>query len=217
MRRRHFLQTCSALLTGLSSTGLGWAQAGHRFPLGINTYTLRALNWDDDRLLRYARELGCDAVFLQDSRDAKAQDPTHLPRVRALAAELGLRLETGGSATLPASADRFDERVGSLKGQIRRAAAMGSPLVRTLLAGDRDAMPPGDTQQHIATMVRLLKAVREESLRAGVKIAIEVHKDLLAWEIRDSVEEAGTDLVGIYLDTGNPVFVIAHLLSTVET
>jgi len=128
-----------------------------------------------------------------------------------------LRLETGGGATLPRSPDHFQERANYLRGQIRRASAMGSPVVRTLLAGDRYAMPPGDTEQHIATMVRLLKSVRKEAIDHRVKIAIEVHKDLLAWQFRTLVEEAGTDFVGIYLDTGNPVFVMEHPLSTMET
>ncbi|MCW5963478.1 MAG: sugar phosphate isomerase/epimerase [Bryobacterales bacterium] len=217
MNRRHFLQTGAAAVAGLTSGRISRAQAGHRFPLGINTYCLRALNWPDDRLLHYAKDLGCDAVFLQDSRDPKAQEPVHWREVKDLAARLGLRLETGGSATLPATPDRFEERANYLRGQIRRAAAMGSPLVRTLLAGDRYVMPPGDTQQHIATMVRLLKSVRSLALDTGVKIAVEVHKDLLSWEFRELVEEAGTDFVGIYLDTGNPVFVMEHPLTTVET
>ncbi len=217
MIRRQFLKSGAVAAAWLAGRDAALAQTGHRFPLGINTYCLRALNWPDDRLLVYAKELGCDAVFLQDSRDPKAQDPAHWRQVKALAAELNLRLETGGSATLPRSQEHLAERATYLRGQIRRAAAMGSPLVRTLLAGDRYSMPPGDTQQHIAMMVRLLKQVKAEAVDAGVKIAIEVHKDLMAWEFRDLVEEAGTDFVGIYLDTGNPVFVREHPLSTVET
>ena len=42
---------------------------------------------------------------------------------------------------------------------------------------------------------------------AGVKIAIENHKELQAWETRQVIEAAGKEFVGSYLDTGNPVFV----------
>ena len=49
----------------------------HRFPLGINTYCLRALRWTDARLLDFAASLQLDAIFLQDSLDPKAQDPAH--------------------------------------------------------------------------------------------------------------------------------------------
>jgi hypothetical protein len=66
-------------------------------------------------------------------------------------------------------------------------------------------------------MVRLVKTVRPQVLDAGVKLAFEVHKDLQAWEFKMFLDEAGTDVAGIYLDTGNPVFVLEHPLTTVET
>lgn len=187
------------------------------FPVGINTYSVRALNLHDFALLDYAAELRCDAIFLQDSRDPLAQDPTHWGKIREKAKSLGLHIETGGGSSLPRSAEDLPVKAAYLRGQIRRAAAIGSPLVRTLLASDRYSMPPGSTEQHIATMVKLLRSVRSEAIDSGVKIAIEVHKDLSAWEFRDLVEEAGPDYVGIYLDTGNPVFVMEHPLTTVET
>ena len=37
---------------------------------------------------------------------------------------------------------------------------------------------------------------------AGVKIAIENHKELQAWETRQVIETAGKEFVGSYLDTG---------------
>ncbi|MDZ7637311.1 MAG: TIM barrel protein [Bryobacterales bacterium] len=217
MKRRNFLQTLPALsgLAGLPIVSA--AQADAAFPLGINTYCIRAMRWNDAQLLDYAAKLNCDAIFLQDSPDPASQDPAHWPVVRRRAAELGLHLETGGGATLPRTPEQFDERVAYLKGQIRRAAALGSPIVRTLSAGDRYSMPPGPVEQHIATMVRVLKAVRNEAIDLQVKVAVEVHKELQAWEFAHLVEEAGRDFVGIYLDTGNPVFVMEHPLTTVET
>ena len=73
----------------------------HRFPLGINTYCLRALRWPDAKLLDFASGLQLDAIFLQDSLDPKAQDPAHWVEVREQAARLGLKLETGGGGILP--------------------------------------------------------------------------------------------------------------------
>lgn len=186
-------------------------------PLGINTYSVRALGFHDAQALDFAASLHCDAVFLQDSRDPKAQDPAHWRTVREMAQRHGLHLETGGGGVLPRTPEEFNPRVDYLRAQIRRAAAMGSPVMRAVIASDRYAMPPGPAEQHMETMVRLLRAVRTEALDAGVKIAIEVHKDLNAWEFRDLVETVGTDFVGIYLDTGNPVFVMEHPLTTVET
>ena len=40
-----------------------------RFPIGLNTYCLRAFRWHDLKLLEYTASLKLDAVFLQDSLD----------------------------------------------------------------------------------------------------------------------------------------------------
>ncbi len=190
---------------------------GTPLPIGINTYCLRAFRWTDAQLLDYAAALKLDAIFLQDSLDPKAQDPAHWSEVRQHAARLGLRLETGGGGFFPKSAADLPARIEYMRAQIGRAAAMGSPLARFVIAGSRAALPPGPIEKHIETVVRMVRAVRSQALDAGVKIAIEVHKDLQAWEFKTLVEAAGRDVVGIYLDTGNPVFVMEDPLQTVET
>ncbi|NWF83525.1 MAG: sugar phosphate isomerase/epimerase [Bryobacteraceae bacterium] len=186
-------------------------------PIGINTYCLRAFRWTDAQLLDYAASLRLDAIFLQDSLDPKAQDPAHWVEVKQHAARLGLRLETGGGGFFPRSAEELPSRVEYMRAQIRRAAAMGSPLARFVIAGSRAGLPPGSVEQHIETVVKMVRAVRSQALDAGVKIAFEVHKDLQAWEFKTLVEAAGRDAVGIYLDTGNPVFVMEDPMQTVET
>lgn len=188
-----------------------------RFPIGLNTYCLRAFRWPDLKLLEYAAGLKLDAVFLQDSVDPGTNDPAHWREVREHAAHLGLHLETGTAASLPRTPDRFDASVKLLRDAVKRAAAMGSPIVRTLLASDREHLPPGPPAQHIDTMIRLLRAVRSEAMDVGLKFAIENHKDLLCWETRRLIEGAGKEFVGSYLDTGNPVFVFEDPMETVET
>ncbi|MBL0158490.1 MAG: sugar phosphate isomerase/epimerase [Bryobacterales bacterium] len=189
----------------------------HRFPLGINTYCLRALRWTDARLLDFAASLQLDAIFLQDSLDPKAQDPAHWVEVREHAARLGLKLETGGGGILPKTAEEFPRAVATLAKNIERAKAMGSRFCRGVIASERAALPPGPIEQHMETTVRLLKAVRSRAMDAGVKVIIEVHKDLLAWELRQVVETAGQEFVGVYMDTGNPVFVLESPVHTLET
>ncbi|MBS1857019.1 MAG: TIM barrel protein [Acidobacteria bacterium] len=187
------------------------------FRLGLNTYSIRALRWHDLQLLEYAASLKLDAIFLQDSIDPGTNDPAHWKEVKDAAARLGLLLGTGGGAVLPATPEAFDHSVQLLRNGIRRSVGMGSPPVRCLLASDRDHLPPGPVERHMETMVRLLKTVRSEALDAGVKFAIENHKDLACWETRAVIEQAGTDFVGSYLDTGNPVFIMEDPLHTVET
>lgn len=204
------------LTAGAMTAGLASAQS-RPMPLGYNTYCLRSLDWPDERLLDFAAEHELDAVFLQDLRDPRAMQPAHWKEIRAKADAMGLHLETGGGAVLPKSPDEFGRNVAGLRRHIERARALGSPLVRCLVASDRASLPSGPVESHIETMARLLREVRQETLDAGLKIAIEVHKDLQAWEFKMLLDEVGTDFVGIYLDTGNPVFVLEHPMTTVET
>lgn len=187
-----------------------------RFPIGVNTYCLRALRWNDARLLDYCAEQKLDAVFLQDSLDPRAMEPAHWDEVRQQAQRLGLHLETGGGGIFPKSPDAFQASVDNILRNARRARAMGSPIVRCVMASERAALPPGPVERHIETMVKLLKAVRSQVMDAGLKIAIEIHKDLQAWEHRTMIEAAGTEFVGTYLDTGNPVFVMEDPITTIE-
>lgn len=209
MERRTFLA---------GAMGAGVARAGMTgpIPMGLNTYCLRALRWNDAQLLDYCASQRLDAVFLQDSLDAKRDEPEHWKWVRGRAKELGLHLETGGSSLLPKDAAEMDAKMKALRRNIERAAGMGCGLVRTLLASDRASMPAGTIEQHMEKAVKMLRAVRTQAMDAGVKLAIEVHKDLQAREHRTIVETAGKEYVGTYLDTGNPVFVMEDPMQTVE-
>jgi sugar phosphate isomerase/epimerase len=189
-----------------------------RYPLGFNTYCLRAFRWPDLKLLEYAASLKLDAVFLQDSLDPAAQDPAHWREVKDAAQRLGLKLETGGGASLPRNLNDIQPPVTALRNNIKRAAAMGSPVVRTLIAGDRYALPKGvPIDKIVETMIKVYRAVRSEAMDAGVKLAVENHKELLCWQTKQVIEGAGKEFVGSYLDTGNPVFVMEDPMETVET
>ncbi|MEJ7606000.1 MAG: TIM barrel protein [Bryobacteraceae bacterium] len=211
MNRRGFLSLAGAGLVTLN------AAATKPMPIGINTYCLRALRWNDRKLLEYAAGLKLDAVFLQDSLDPEAMNPSHWADVRAWSKDLGLHLETGGGGVFPKTPDAFHASVDTIRKNIERAKAMGSPIVRCILASERSALPPGSVDQHIETAVKLFRAVKPQVVDAGLKLAVEVHKDLQAWEFQQLIEAAGKDFVGIYMDTGNPVFVLEHPLTTLET
>jgi sugar phosphate isomerase/epimerase len=208
MTRRHFFGTAAG-------AALASAAAGP-LPLGLNSYCLRAFRWNDRQMLDYAAGLKLDGVFLQDSPDPRAMEPAHWREVREWARSLGLRLETGGGGVMPRTADEIPARVEALRRNIERAAAMGSPIVRCVIASNRAALPPGDVERHIETLVKMAREVRAQAEQAEVKLAFEVHKDLQAWEFKALVEQAGRDFCGIYLDTGNPVYVLEDPLMTVE-
>jgi sugar phosphate isomerase/epimerase len=219
LNRRRFLKST---LAGAAGAGLasGWrasAAVTGSIPLGLNSYSLRALRWNDFQLIDYAVEHKLDALFLQDSLDPEKNSPEHWAEVRKRAADQGLHLEVASiGAILPKTPDEFPASVKLLEHGIEVAAAMGSPIVRCLHAPDRAHLPPGPMEQHIETSIRLLKAVRTQAMDANVKIAIENHKDLQAWELRQVIEGAGIEFVGSYLDTGNPVFVTEDPMTTLE-
>jgi sugar phosphate isomerase/epimerase len=188
-----------------------------KFPLGFNTYSLRAWRWHDLQLLEYAAGQKLDAVYLQDSLDPENNNPAHWKELKDAAARLGLELQGGDAGSLPRTPDGVDATLARMREGIRHAVGVGSKLVRFRVAGDRASMPPGPVEKVMETMVRTLRAVRTEAMDAGVKFAIENHKDLYCWQTRQIIDSAGTEFVGSYLDTGNPVFVMEDPLATVET
>src|SRR3954447_20373644 len=161
--RRSFL-TGGAAAVGMAAT------ASREWPLGINTYCLRFQRWNDRQLIDYCTQQKLDAIFLQDSLDPEAMAPKHWAEVRAWVKGAGLHIETGGGAILPASAEKYPAVVATLRKNIERASAMGSPIVRALLASDRYSMPPGPVEQHVETAVKLLREVRTQAIDAGLKI-----------------------------------------------
>ena len=209
--------TRRAFLASTAAAGAALAAPAKPMPMGYNTYCLRALRWDDRKLLDYAASLKLDAIFLQDSLDPKAQDPAHWAEVRSQAKDLHLHLETGGGGVFPRTPADFQQSVDTIRKQLVRAKALGSPLMRCVMASDRASLPPGPIEQHMETMVKLLKAVKPFVVENEVKIAIETHKDLQSWELKQVLDTAGKDVVGVYLDTGNPVFVLEHPMTTIET
>ncbi len=215
MRRREFLLSPALSLLPLRPS---FAQQSppQTQPLGLNTYCLRAMRWRDKELLDCASNLKLEGVFLQDSTDPDTGSLAHWKEVREYAKKLNLHIETGVGAVLPKDAAHVEASRQQLLLGIERAKAVGSPLVRCLLAADRAHLPPGTINQHIQNMGSLLRSVRSQAMDANLRFAIENHKDLQAWEMRDVIEAAGKEFVGSYLDTGNPVFVLEDPLTTLE-
>jgi 3-oxoisoapionate decarboxylase len=213
LNRRKFL--LSSLGTVAASDLLAFEQGG-RLPIGLNTYCLRAMRWPDAQLIEYTSSQKLDAIFLQDSLDPESANPAHWREVGQRAKDAGLRIETGIGAILPKTSADFEPIAATLRRGIEMATAMGSPLCRCVLAADREHLPPGPVEQHIETAARVLKAVKPQAIDAGVKIAIENHKDLQAWEMRELIETAGKEFTGSLLDTGNPVFVMEDPMTTLD-
>lgn len=210
MTRRHLFGL--ALGAGVAATA-----ASRRWALGINTYCLRFQRWNDRQLFDYCVGQKLDSIFLQDSLDPAVMDPKHWAEMKAWVKDAEMRVETGGGAILPKTTEGLGQSVATLRKNLDRAAGMGSPIVRALLASDRYSMPDdGPVEKHMETAVKILREVRTQAMDLGLKVGIENHKELMAYQTRQVIEGAGKEFVGSYLDTGNPVFVAEHPLTTIE-
>src|SRR6476659_5330523 len=71
--------------------------------LGLDTYSLRAQNWDAFQQLDYCAARGVKVVHFSEPRLVGGFDRTHLERVRAHADSRGLDIEIGMLSICPTS------------------------------------------------------------------------------------------------------------------
>ena len=179
--------------------------------LGLDTYSLRWQGWDAFTLLDYAASLGLNNVQFSERGTLASLDQAYLESLKQRADGLGLSIELG-----MLSFDRFSSffraEYGSSEQQladlVRAARVVGSRIVRCLLGGQAERLGPIPFQQHVDEVLRVLRTVAPLARDLGIKVAVENHGgvDFLARELRSLVETAGTDYVGVCLDTGNPAY-----------
>jgi len=188
--------------------------------LGFDSYSIRAFQWKAIQLLDYAAGLKLDTVQLSSLGDYESLDPAYLQTVKEHAARVGVAIDAGIGCICPSS-PAYDKKEGQPADYVARglrvAHAVGSSVMRCYM-GTRDnrrtALP---LEAHIANTVKVLRAVRQQALDAGVRIAVENHAgDMQAREVKALIEEAGKDFVGSCLDTGNPMWVVEDPLLTLE-
>jgi sugar phosphate isomerase/epimerase len=186
------------------------AAAGLR--LGLDTFSLRAQNWSPFEQLDYCARLGLQVVHFSEIRFLGSLDAEHLHHVRAHADVLGLDVEIGMRSIAPSSTT-FDAAAGSatsqLSAMIEAARIIRSPIVRCFVGRYVDRSRPGGIDALIDESVDVLKSVRSQAIDAGIRIAVENHAgDLQSRELAALVERAGTDYVGVCLDSGNALWAL---------
>lgn len=188
--------------------------------LGLDLFSLRSQGWSPFQLLDFAHSHGATVVNFSEPRFLGKTDPDHLKRVREHADALGIDIEVGFGSICPTST-RFIKEDGTpreqLLGMFRIAKALGSPFVRCYLGSADERKGDISLEQHIENTIAACKSVRDEDGRYGIKIAVENHAgDLQAQQLRDLVEEAGTDYVGTLLDSGNATWTLENPHHTLE-
>jgi sugar phosphate isomerase/epimerase len=215
--RRSFLATSTLALT---ASALGQEEKS-KIKIGLDNFSVRALQWKAPRLLDFAAELKCDTLFISDLDAYDSLEDASLREVKKKAGDLGLELYAGGWSICPTS-KTFKPKWGSaeehLRTGIRVAKTLGSPVFRVVLGNADDRKTEGGIRARIADTVKVLKACRSAATDAGVKVAIENHAgDMHSWELKDLVEEAGPDFVGVNIDSGNAAWTLEDPMDVLET
>ena len=188
--------------------------------LGLDLFSLRSQGWSPFQLLDFAHGHGATVANFSEPRFLGRTDPDHLKRVREHADTLGIDIEVGFGSICPTST-RFIKEDGTPREQLLRmfgiAKELGSPFVRCYLGSADERRGDIPLEQHIENTIAACKSVRDEDGRHGIKIAVENHAgDLQARQLRDLVEEAGTDYVGTLLDSGNATWTLEDPHHTLE-
>lgn len=180
--------------------------------IGLDLYTIGHLDASIDEALAFAAARGLDGVQVLEPRAIDpGLDPARLAAFRERAAAVGLAVEVGlpspnphGLLSPPEAPADPAARADWFRPQLEAVAALGLPHARAFVAArhDRFRVDPPWTEQRRATAA-VLRAMRADLLRLGLRLAIETHADQTADEILDLIAEVGDDVLGVTLDLGN--------------
>jgi sugar phosphate isomerase/epimerase len=145
-------------------------------------------------------------------------DEAAVRQVRDHADRLGITLQLAYGSVCP-SARAFNAQLGTVEEQVARALKasqiFGAACLRCILGGDPERP---QIEMHIDNMVKAIRPLRSRILDAGVKLAVENHGgDLQAREMKMMIEAVGADVMGVCLDSGNPVWMLEDPHMTLET
>lgn len=222
MRRREALTAglVSAFAMTRSSALGDRSDKPAAIPLGFDNFAIRSLGLKAPKLVQYAARLGCDSLFISDLDAFESFHPNYLADVRKLAADSGLGIHLGTWSICPTST-AFKNKWGTadelLTLGLQTAHALGSPVLRVVLGNGGDRATPGGIQARIADTVAVCKRHRSQAVAGNLKIAVENHAgDMQAWELAALVEAAGTDYVGVNVDSGNAMWTMEDPLASLE-
>ena len=179
--------------------------------LGYDAYSIRDLRWQALQHIDYAVSLQLDAVQLTIPGDLESVEPGHLRKVRDYAALKGIELSVGAGCICPTT-PAWNPGNGSPEQYLARNASvvneLGLKYVRVFIGAPTDRHGKLPIEAHIESTLKALRAARARMVDSGLKVAIENHGDLTARELRQLIETAGADLVGVNFDSGNPMWVM---------
>ncbi|HEX4810132.1 MAG TPA: TIM barrel protein [Bryobacteraceae bacterium] len=188
--------------------------------LGYDSYSVRALKWNALQHLDFAARHQLDAIQFSGLESYESLEPADLEKVKRRAGELGLRIDAGIGCICELSKS-WNPSSGSarlvLEEGLNVAHAVGATVMRCFMGTQKDRYGDKPLDQLMERTVQNFRSVRSKALDLGVTIAIENHKDMQAEQMKQLIEESGTDFTGANLDVGNPLYLMEHPLTTIET
>jgi sugar phosphate isomerase/epimerase len=144
-------------------------------------------------------------------------DEAAIRQIREHADRLGIKLQLAHGSVCPSSRS-FNAKLGTVEEQLTRALKasqiFGASCMRCILGGDPERP---QIEMHIDDMVKAIRPLRSRIADSGVKLAVENHGgDLQAREMKMMIEAVGRDVMGVCLDSGNPVWMLEDPHMTLE-
>lgn len=215
MDRREFLRSAGA--AALFPSALLRAQIAAGVELGSIDGSVGGNQFTPVQFLDYLSSIKLTWAMIS-LPPATLADEAAITAIRAHADTLGIKLQLAFGSVCP-SARGFNAQLGTLEEQVARALRasqiFGARCMRCILGGDAER-PQIET--HIDNMIKAVRGIRSRIADSGVKLAVENHGgDLQAREMKMMVEAVGTDVMGVCLDSGNPVWMLEDPHMTLET
>src|SRR5262245_54047528 len=213
--RRQFLVSTAA--APLHMSGLVSAQPTRTVELGSIDGSVGGNQFTPVQFLDYLSSIKLTWAMVSLNA-ATLQDEAAIKQIRDHADRLGIKLQLAFGTVCP-SAKAFNPQNGTLEEQVTRALKasqiFGARCMRCVLGGDAERP---QIEMHIENMIKAVRAMRARIADAGIKLAVENHGgDLQAREMKMMIEAIGTDIMGVCLDSGNPVWMLEDPHMTLET
>lgn len=220
LTRRSFLQQAVGTFAVAATAPAVRLGAAGRHGLGLDNFAVRAMGWKAPQLVDYAASLGCNSMLISDLDAFESLDDGYLKQIRARADARSLKIHVGTWSVCPTS-KAFKPNRGTadehLALGIRSAQSLGSPVIRVVLGTWEDRLTDGGIERHMEALLGVCQRARTRALDAGVKIAIENHAgDMHSTELAGLVAQAGTDYVGVNLDSGNALWTLEDPLDNLR-
>lgn len=204
-----------------AAAGIAGAQRRPSTKIGVELGCIAANKWTPYQFLDYFHKAGIEtAQFNAGTLGIKLDNPdeAELRKIRTYAENLGIRLNAFSASSICSTCAGFNAKSGTVEQQVaqglRVAKILGASSMRVVLGSFRDRP---EIQRHLEAMTQAIKNVRPQVRDSGVKLSIENHNaDLQAREIKALIEDVGPDVLGVCLDSGNPLAIMEDPHLTLE-